>query len=106
MDTATHRTTADPASALPRAAIEAFCRRWQIVALELFGSVLRDDFRPDSDFLVTFAPEARWTLLDLTAMHEELAELVGREVDLVERSSVEASPNPIRRQAIIGSTRT
>jgi uncharacterized protein len=55
--------------------VAEFCRRWNIVAMELFGSALRPDFHHDSDvdFLVTFAPDAHWTLLDLTRMENELA---------------------------------
>lgn len=91
--------------ALPRQAIEAFCLKWKIIRLELFGSVLRDDFRPESDIdlLVTFAPDNRWSLLDLVAMEQELAELLGCKVDLVERSSIENSHNWIRREDILGS---
>jgi len=50
---------------LPRDQIVAFCRRWKITELALFGSVLRDDFEPgsDIDFLATFAPDAAWSLL-------------------------------------------
>jgi uncharacterized protein len=80
--------------------IAEFCRRWQITEFSLFGSVLRDDFRVDSDIdvLVTFTSEAPWSLLDLIAMREELQELFGREVDLVEKEGLR---NPFRRQAIL-----
>jgi uncharacterized protein len=90
---------------LPMDEIDAFCRRWQITELSVFGSVLRDDFRPDSDvdFLVTFAPEARWSLFDLVKMQEELEGLTGREVDLVEKASIERSHNWIRRREILGT---
>ncbi len=90
---------------IPREELAEFCRRWQIVELALFGSVLRDDFRPDSDVdvLVRFAPEARHTLLDMVRMQEELQRLLGREVDLVEREAVEQSWNYIRRRAILQS---
>ena len=73
--------------------------------LALFGSVLRDDFGPDSDvdLLVAFAPGARPSLFDLVEMEAELAELVGRGVDLVTRRSVEESDNWIRRRAILDS---
>jgi predicted nucleotidyltransferase len=86
-------------------AIAAFCRRHGIVELALFGSVLRDDFRPDSDVdvLVSFAPDARPTLFDLVDMQDELRSLFGREVDLLTRRGVEASRNPERRQAILSS---
>jgi hypothetical protein len=51
---------------VPTEKIEAFCRKWRIVEFALFGSVLRDDFRPDSDVdvLVTFDPSAPWSLWD------------------------------------------
>ncbi|OPZ04220.1 MAG: Nucleotidyltransferase domain protein [candidate division BRC1 bacterium ADurb.BinA292] len=92
---------------LPRAANEAFCRRWSIIRLELFGSVLRDDFHADSDidFLVTFAPENRWSLLELVTMEQELSAALGRKVDLLERVSVERSHNPLRRREIQSSAR-
>ncbi len=89
------------------AQLSAFCRRWKIAGLELFGSALRDDFRPDSDvdLLVSFAPEADWGLLDHVAMQRELSTLLGREVDLITREAVEQSQNPIRREAILRSAR-
>jgi predicted nucleotidyltransferase len=85
--------------------LREFCRKWSITELAVFGSVLRDDFRPDSDvdFLASFAPEARWSLLDHVRMQDELAEIVGRPVDLVTRSAIERSRNPIRRRAILES---
>ena len=85
--------------------VAAFCQRWKIVELSLFGSVLRDDFRPDSDVdvLVTFAPEADWSLYDHMAMEEELSAAVGRKVDLFSRRAIERSANWIRRQAILES---
>ena len=91
--------------ALPRHAIEAFCQRWKIMELSLFGSVLREDFRPDSDVdvLVNFALETRWSLLDLARMKRELETILGRNVDLVTRSSVENSHNWIRREAILST---
>jgi uncharacterized protein len=88
--------------------IEELCRRWKIAELSLFGSALREDFRPDSDIdlLVRFAPDADWSLLDRARMERELVELLGREVDLVSRTAVEASPNWIRRNEILSSART
>lgn len=85
--------------------IETFCKRWKIRELALFGSALRDDFRPDSDldFLVSFSPDVAWGLLDHVAMERELAEIVGRPVDLVSRKAVERSHNWIRRKAILDS---
>ena len=80
--------------------IEEFCRRWQVVELALFGSILTDDFGPDSDIdvLVTFADEAPWSLFDLASMQEELEQLFGRPVDLIEKDAVR---NPFRRHHIL-----
>lgn len=93
---------------LPMEALAEFCRRWKIIKLEVFGSVLRDDFGPDSDVdvLVTFDPDARWTLFDLVHAETELSSLVGRPVDLVERGPIEESENWLRRQAILDSAET
>jgi len=90
---------------VPRDKVADFCRRWKITELDLFGSALRDDFGPESDVdvLVSFAEDARWSLLDMVAMQEELKQLLGREVDLVERHAVEASENYIRRRHILSS---
>lgn len=87
------------------AKVAEFCSRWKIVEFALFGSVLREDFRPDSDLdiLVTFAPDAKWSLLDHVDMQDELKELFGREVDLVSRRGIERSANYIRRKAILES---
>lgn len=88
-------------------ALSAFCRRWKIAELSLFGSALRDDFGSESDIdlLVTFTPNARWSLLDHIRMEEEARSLFGRGVDLVTRRAVERSRNPIRREAILGNSR-
>jgi uncharacterized protein len=90
---------------IPLKQIEDFCRRWKVKELALFGSVLREDFRPDSDvdFLVTFEQESRWSLFDMIDMQDELREILGREVDLVERRAVERSENYIRRRHILQS---
>jgi len=68
-------------------AIAQFCQRWNIVEFALFGSVLRDDFRPDSDVdvLVTYEPSHRLTLSHLLGMQEEIENLFHRCVDLVEK---------------------
>ena len=90
---------------IPKDKLAEFCRRWKIAEFALFGSVLRDDFRPDSDIdaLVTFAPEARWGLFALVEMENELKGILEREVDLVSRRGLEASRNYIRRKAILQS---
>jgi len=88
--------------------IEAFCRKWKIRELSLFGSVLREDFGPESDvdFLVVFAPEANWSLLDVIGAEQELSALLGRPVDLVEKQVVKNSANWIRRRHILNTART
>lgn len=69
---------------MPGEALAAFCRRHRVRRLALFGSVLREDFRPDSDVdvLVEFEPRARAGFLKLAAMELELGDLLGRKVDL------------------------
>ena len=87
---------------LPREQLDAFCRKWRVRELALFGSVLRQDFHPESDVdvLVTFEPDAPWDLWDLIDMREELRLLFGRDVDLVEEKAL---VNPFRRRAILSS---
>lgn len=88
---------------IPREAIAGFCRRWRIVELSVFGSALREDFRPDSDVdvLVAFEPEARWGFREWLEMTRELEALLGRKVDMVERRIIEQSENYIRRRHIL-----
>jgi predicted nucleotidyltransferase len=83
-----------------QSSLEAFCRRWRVRELSLFGSVLRDAFTPESDVdvLVSFDPDATWSLWDFTEMRDELGALVGRPVDLVEREGLR---NPFRRDKIM-----
>lgn len=80
--------------------LQAFCRRWRIVELSFFGSVLRADFGPDSDVdvLVRIDPAAPWSLWDLIAMRDELAAMFGREVDLIEEDAIR---NPFRRHEFL-----
>ena len=88
---------------VPKERIADSCRRCKIVELSLFGSVLLDDFRSDSDvdMLVSFAPNAEWSLFDHIRMAEELSSIVGRKVDMVSRRVVERSDNWIRRKVIL-----
>jgi uncharacterized protein len=88
-------------------AIKAFCQKWRISEFALFGSVLREDFRPDSDLdvLVSFFPQSPWTLLDLVTMQEELKQIVNRDVDLIEKRVIEKSENWVRRQEILNTAR-
>lgn len=81
------------------------CQEYKITRLTLLGSVLRSDFRPDSDVdvLVEFAPDSHYGLLAVSRIQRELSRIFGREVDLVEWEAVEHSRNYIRRKAILGS---
>ncbi|MFP4651170.1 MAG: nucleotidyltransferase family protein [Phormidium sp.] len=95
-----------PNLTVDRQQLRELCDRWQITQLELFGSVLRDDFCPDSDIdvLVTFADTARITFFDLDRIERQLSLLFdNRPVDLVTRRAIEQSHNPIRRAAILGT---
>ena len=89
---------------LPSDRIAAFCQKWGVKELALFGSVLRDDFRPDSDVdvLVTFQPGASMTFEGFLDMRDELAEIFGREIDLVEKRLI---TNPFRRHEILTTRR-
>jgi len=92
----------------PEEEIRAFCDRWEVEELAVFGSALREDFgnESDLDLLVRFAPAAEWTLLDHARMERELEEILGRSVDLVTREAIEESPNWIVRREILRTART
>jgi predicted nucleotidyltransferase len=85
---------------IPQGMIAEFCRRHHIRKLSLYGSVLRDDFRPDSDVdvLVEFEPGAPWSLWDWIDMIDELKAAFCRNVDLVSKGGLR---NPFRRHAIM-----
>jgi predicted nucleotidyltransferase len=85
-------------------AIAVLARRWGIRELSLFGSVLREDFRDDSDVdvLVQFVPEVQHSLFDLAELKQSLEELFHRPVDLVEKGSL---GNPFRRNHILQTAR-
>ncbi len=92
-----------------RAAITRFCHRWGITKLQMCGSALRDDFRPDSDIdmVATFEPATRHTLLDLVRMERELSNLYGgRTVDLGDYDAVLNDHNAVRRESILNTLET
>lgn len=93
---------------LPMEAIAALCERWHITRLSLFGSVLRDDFRPDSDVdvLITFAPGTYWPWGGLSAIAEELSALLGHRVEVMTHKAVEESRNPHLRTGILNTLET
>ncbi|HET7434670.1 MAG TPA: nucleotidyltransferase family protein [Thermoanaerobaculia bacterium] len=96
----------DLAIEIDKAKLRDFCQRWKITEFALFGSVTRPaEFRADSDVdvLVRFAEGTPWTLFDFVHAQDELAELFGRPVDLVERDAVEQSDNRFRKRAILNS---
>jgi predicted nucleotidyltransferase len=94
---------------LPLGRIAEFCQRWGIARLEIFGSALREDFRPDSDLDFLFTPGPGFLRKQAYGpwghnhMAEELSGLVGREVDLIEHADIERHRNWIRRKHILES---
>ncbi len=90
---------------VPKEEIAAFCCRNHIRSMSFFGSVLRDDFRPDSDIdvLVEFEPGQEPGLMEMAGMETELSGILGHKVDIVERQAVEKSDNYIRRRHILQS---
>jgi len=87
---------------IDQARIKAFCRKWRVRELSVFGSALRDDFGPESDVdvLVELKPDHGLTLYDWVDMIDELAAIFGRDVDLVAKGGLK---NPIRRRSILSS---
>lgn len=83
-------------------ALAKFCQKWKIDKLGVFGSVLREDFKSESDldFLVTFSLDADWGMLDHVAMQQELEKLSGRKVDLITEKALNRSHNWIRQREI------
>ena len=92
---------------VPLSSIAAFCDRWGVEELALFGSVLRDDFGLDSDIdvLIRLKSERTPGLFGMARMQRELADMCHRRVDLVHRPAIERSRNYIRRKAILESAR-
>lgn len=85
------------------AGLKAFCQKWGVQELSVFGSALRPDFSAtsDIDLLVTFQEGQRISLLDWPGMQEELQKIFGRRVDLISRRGVERSGNYIRKNEIL-----
>ena len=80
-----------------------FCERYQIEELAVFGSAIREDFRPDSDvdFLVTYADDKRWAPWMAMPEQDEMEELLGRKVDWLTKKTVERSRNPFFRREVL-----
>ena len=85
---------------IPQQEINVFCRRWHILELALFGSVLREDFvqESDVDVLVTFLPAATISLFDIAQMQIELQSIFNRPVDILEKDGLR---NPYRKREIL-----
>ncbi len=94
----------NPAMLPDTRALRTFCQRWKVRELAVFGSVLRSDFdlASDVDVLISFEPGALVSAFDLVDIREELRQLFGREIDLVEK---EALLNPFRRREILRTAR-
>ena len=88
--------------AVPQKEIIAFCLRWKVTELALFGSVLRDDFTPasDVDVLVNFAPDTQISLFDMAQMQIELQAIFQRPVDILEKDGLR---NPYRKREILST---
>jgi hypothetical protein len=97
----------EPKIDIPRQRLAAFCRKHGIRRLAFFGSVLRDDFGPESDVDVLVEFDQGYTPgLEFFSLPDELRKILGRDVDLLTFKGVESSKNPIRRKAILDSART
>ena len=85
---------------VPMEAIREFCQRWNIVELALFGSIVRDDFGPESDVdvMVRFGPEGMAPLpWGTIGVKMGLEDLLGRSVDVVVKGNIK---NPYRLRSI------
>lgn len=89
---------------IPFEQIAVLCERYPVRKLALFGSVLRADFRIDSDIdvLVEFLPESGMTYLDLVMLQDELSAMLGRQVDLVTPGAL----SPYFRQRVLDTAET
>jgi uncharacterized protein len=91
--------------------ISAFCKKWDLTEFALFGSILREDFRTDTekpsdiDILFTYRETARKNLILQVRMKFELEDLFKRTVDLVSKTAILTDPNHIRRQNILDSAK-
>jgi uncharacterized protein len=89
---------------LPMDEIRAFCDKFGVEEFSLFGSVLRSDFRPDSDIdvMLKFLPGHGFTFENTPEIYDALKAIFGREVDVIEKDRIR---NPFRRHAILSSYR-
>jgi len=87
---------------IPKEELNEFCQRYQIQRLALFGSVLGDDFRKESDVdvLISFRPNSKIGFIAFSRMQRELAELINRPVDLVPIDGIK----PVIKESILANT--
>lgn len=80
-----------------------FCEDMGLEELSVFGSVLREDFGPDSDIdvLVEFPPTFKYSLFELVDIKDELEAIFGRKVDVLTRRAVQRGKNESRKQEIL-----
>ena len=88
---------------MPKDKIKNFCSKWKIKEFAFFGSVLLDSFgkNSDVDVLVEFEAGIRWNWKELCEINDELEDILGRKVDLVEKRLVLNSDNPYRKKHIL-----
>ena len=92
---------------IPEEKLSALCQKYLVKELSIFGSILRDDFKSESDIdlLITFNEKANYSLFDIVRIQEEFAKLFGRPVDIVSRRAVERSRNFYRKKAILDTAK-
>ncbi|MFZ1039743.1 MAG: nucleotidyltransferase family protein [Anaerolineales bacterium] len=92
---------------VPQKEIVRICQRWQIREFALFGSVLRSDFKPESDVdvLISFQETADWGLFDHVQMRLDLEAIFQRRVDLVTRRALDQSQNTLLREQILNTAK-
>ena len=90
----------------PKEKIKQFCQKWKISEFAFFGSILTDNYKPDSDIdvLVSFDPSAHWSLFDFVRMKQEISGILGRTVDLVSKRGLERSKNLFRKNSILSQS--
>src|SRR5438309_1508478 len=83
--------------------IREFCRKWKIKQLAVFGSIVRDDFSPESDidFVVDQEEDAAWDLSDFADMRRDLSAILGRDVDVLTRNALNQSDNWLFRKIVL-----
>jgi predicted nucleotidyltransferase len=87
---------------VPKAKIINYCKQHHILEFAFFGSVLTSDFKPDSDIdvLIRFEPDCHYSLYDIMDIQDDLKDLLGYDIDLVEKQGLK---NPFRRHEILNN---